>query len=434
MIPTSTDSELLPSAIELYLRTHRDPELSGAEQRTAQRLAGHLAVSGFDVTDGVGGHGVVGVLRNGPGPVVALRTELDALPVREQTDLPYASTATAIGASGREVPVAHACGHDLHLAAVASAARTLARDARSWQGTLMVIGQPAEETLTGAAAMLADGLYERFERPDVVLAQHAAPLPSGMVAHAIGVPVNAAAATVRVIVHGRGGHAATPHLAVDPVLIAASIVVRLQAVVSREIAPGDPATVTAGALHAGETGNVIPDQARIELSVRALSESSLDRALHAVRRIVEAECAASDAREPQITVTGRVPPNRADDAVGAAVREAHRTALGTERVAHWPPSLAADDFALLGPAGAHLHGHAGVRTAYWMLGVVGRAQWTAAPGATAAEKLAALPANHAPDFRPDPRSALPAGISALTIAAHAVLHAAASRRAGDSHG
>jgi len=408
----------VPAAVELYIRTHRDPELSGFEQRTAARLAERLTATGLEVTGGVGGHGVIALLRNGPGPTAMLRTELDALAVREQTGLPYASSATHADTAA---PVMHACGHDLHLACVAGAAEVLAGRRDLWQGTLMVVGQPAEETLEGAAAMLADGLYQRFGPPAAVLAQHAAPLPAGMVAHAAG-PVTAASATLRVVVPGRGGHASSPHLTVDPVVAAAAIVLRLQTVVAREISPADQAAVTVGAIHAGSTANVIPDQAVLDITLRALSETTLERALSSVRRIVAAECAASGApQDPEITLVARSPANQPDPALAEAVRRHHRAAFGPERVSVWPASLATEDFALLGRQGSYLHGHSGIRTAYWMLGVVGPAQWAAAPGVSAAEKLAALPPNHAPDFRPDPRISIPTGISALTVAFLAAL-------------
>lgn len=403
----------VPAAVELYIRSHRDPELSGAEERTAARFADRLTATGLEVTRGVGGHGVVAALRNGPGSAVMLRAELDALPVREQTGLPYASTATARDSAGREVPVMHACGHDLHLACAAGAADVLARRRDHWSGTLIVVGQPAEETLSGAESMLRDGLYERFETPAAVLAQHAAPLPAGMVAYAHG-PVTAASATLHVVVHGKGGHAAAPHMAVDPVVTAAAIVLRLQTIVARETSPADQAAVTVGAIHAGQSANIIPDQAALDITIRALAQSTLERALASAHRVIAAECdAAGGGRPPDISLVSKSPANIDDRLLAAAVRNSHQTALGVERVTHWPASLAAEDFSLLGPAGAHLHGGGAIRTAYWMLGVVGPAQWSAAPGESAAEKLAALPPNHAPDFRPDPRLSVPAGITAL---------------------
>jgi amidohydrolase len=413
---------VVPAAVELYIRVHQDPELSGDEERTAARFAETLAASGLEVTRGVGGHGVVGILRNGPGPAVMLRAELDALPVREETGLPYASAATgqAAGADGDGRPgvaVMHACGHDLHLACAAGASALLAAQPDRWHGTLVVIGQPAEETLQGAEAMLGDGLYDLTGPPDVVLAQHTAPLPAGMLAHPVG-PATAASVSIRVVLHGRGGHASSPHLAVDPVVIASALVLRLQTIVSRETAPGDPVAVTVGSLHAGSTPNTVPEQAVLELTVRALAPATLERALAAVRRITAAECAAAGSpREPEISILSRSPAGLSDQATAETVQAGHRALFGPQRVTAWPPSLATEDFPLFGPAGLPLHGHDGIRTAYWMLGVVGRRQWDEAAGTSAAQKLAALPSNHSPRFRPDPRTAVPAGISALASAA-----------------
>lgn len=404
---------LLRPLTTLYLDLHRHPELSGEEERTAARFAGWLESAGYETARGIGGHGVAGVLRRGEGPTVMLRAELDALPVRETTGLPYAS----------EGPAAHACGHDLHLAAAAGTASLLAgAPAGAWRGTLVVVGQPAEETLEGARAMLADGLYERVGRPDTVLAQHAAPLPAGMVAHGYG-PMTAGSVTFRVVVHGRGGHAGAPHLTVDPVVTAAHLVTRLQTVVSREAAPSEQVAVTVGSLRAGERANVVPDRAELGITVRAAGEAALARAAEAVERIVRAECAASGCpREPEIVREGSSPVTHPDPATTAAVRAAHAERLGAERVAMWPPSLATEDFGLFGDAGRAVHGARGVRLAYWMLGVIGPAAWAAAPGEGAAGKLAGLPANHAPDFAPDVRTALPAGVDALTAAALACLN------------
>ncbi|MFC4031051.1 amidohydrolase [Streptomyces polygonati] len=409
-------ADALGPAAELYLDLHRHPELSGHERRTAARLAERLAAHGYDVTRGVGGHGVVGVLRNGPGPVVLLRAELDALPLREDTGLPYASTVT-----GAE-PAAHACGHDAHLACAAGAAALLAGGAARWRGTLVVVGQPAEETLSGAAAMLADGLYQRFPVPDVVLAQHTAPLPAGMVAHAEG-PLLAGSVTLEVVLHGRGGHASAPQFAVDPVVTAAATVLRLQTIVSRETGPGEPLVLTVGKLHAGGAGNVIPDRAVLEITLRAFAPDTLDRALAAVHRIVRAESAASGAdRAPDIRELSRSGVTISDPAPAAAVRRAHEEAFGAARVARWQPSTATEDFPLLGPAGIALHGVPGIGAAYWMLGAIGPEQWAAA-GATAAERLAAVPGNHSSRFRPHVRLTLETGIRALAVAARACLAA-----------
>ncbi|GHJ47288.1 peptidase [Catellatospora sp. TT07R-123] len=409
----AVDADLSDAAVRLYRELHAHPELSGAEQQTAERFAAALRSAGHDVTTGVGGHGVVGVLANGPGPTVLLRAELDALPVAEQTGLPYASTATGRTPDGRDVPVMHACGHDLHLAAAAGAAATLTRRRDSWQGTLLVIGQPAEETLHGAAAMLADGLHERFGRPDAVLAQHAAVLPAGMVAHGAG-PITAGGVTLEITITGRGGHVATPHLCVDPVVIAATAVVQLQAIVSRQTGPADPVSLSVGTIHGGSHAGVIADQVTLGVTLRALSEPTLRHLLDSTVRTVRACCDAGGCPEPPlIREASRSPVNRNDPTLAARVRAAHEAALGAERVAWWPPSLATEDFPLLGDGC--------IPTVYWMLGTVGPSRWRATPGGSAAEKMAALPTNHSAAFAPYDRLAVPGGIHALTTAALAVL-------------
>ncbi|MFK0099317.1 amidohydrolase [Streptomyces sp. NPDC091040] len=399
--PALTQETIRP-ALTLYLDVHRHPETSGEEARTAALFADRLTAAGLDVTRGIGGHGVVGVLRNGDGPRVYLRTELDALPLRELTGLPYASTG----------PAMHACGHDLHLAAATGAADLLARTTDHWRGTLVVVGQPAEETLTGARAMLADGLYERFGRPDAFLAQHAAPLPAGLIAHGgPHAPVAAASAALTVVVHGRGGHAATPQLAVDPVVTAAAVIGRLQTVVAREAAPAEQLTLTVGTVHAGTAVNIIPDTAELGIGLRALTDDTLDRALAAVDRIVRAECAASACpRDPDLTVLSRSPALHGDPAATDAVRAAHTALYGPARVTVWPPSLAAEDFALYGDAGRDLHGETGIPLVYWMLGTTSPREWAATNGT-------AIPPNHSPHFAPAIRTALPAAITALTAAA-----------------
>ncbi|MFF2850663.1 amidohydrolase [Streptomyces sp. NPDC058001] len=394
--------EVLRPAVALYVDLHHHPELSGEERRTAGALAKWLGDAGYEVTGSVGGHGVVGVLRNGEGPRVMIRTELDALPLTERTGLPYAS----------EGPVAHACGHDLHMAAAMGAASLLARTRDRWSGTVVVVCQPAEETLTGARAMLADGLYERFGRPDVVMAQHAVPLPAGMIAHGYG-PMLAGSAGFEITVHGRGGHAGTPHLAVDPVLAASAAVVRLQGAVSRECAPGEHVTLNVGAFHAGTAGNLIPDRADLSVTVRALSESTLDRMTEAVRRIVRAECAASGCpRDPELRTVARSPVTHPDPETTGRVRAAHESLYGPHRISLWPPSFATEDYPLYGDAGTAIHGQSGIPLAYWMLGTISPKTWSETPG-TPAEKLTAFPPNHSPEFAPDVKTTLPTGIGAL---------------------
>ncbi|WP_405638468.1 amidohydrolase [Streptomyces sp. NBC_01178] len=401
---------VLRSALELYLDLHAHPELSGHEHRTAGRLAARLTALGCTVTRSVGGgHGVVGVLDNGPGPVVLLRTELDALPVTEATGLAYASTAPG---------VMHACGHDLHIAALTGAVALLAASRDAWRGTLLVVGQPEEETLNGARSLLEEGrLYERFGVPDAVLAQHAAPLPAGTLAHAPagGPPLMAGSVAVEAVLHGRGGHAATPHLNVDPVLMAAATVLRLRTAAAEATAPAEQAVLTVGSVRAGERGNVTPDRAELSLTVRAFTEGALDRLTAAAERVVRAEAAASGApRAPGFTVTARSPALVPDPELTARVRGAHEQLLGPGRVLDLSGSPATEDFPHFAAGG--------VPVAYWMLGTTGAGPWrTARAGGDP------VPPNHAPGFAPDVRAALPVGIGALAAAARQVL---ASRPAG----
>ncbi|MGW5558069.1 amidohydrolase [Micromonospora sp. NPDC003944] len=411
--PQSDRSEVLRGAAALYLDLHAHPELSGAEARTAGMFADRLRRAGYRVSTDLGGHGVVGVLRNGVGPTV-LRAELDALPVREETGLPYASGEVAAGPAGREVPVMHACGHDLHLACLAGAADVLAAERERWSGTVAIVGQPAEETLQGARAMLAAGLYDLTGRPDVVLAQHSAPFPAGMLAFGTG-PVMAGSVSLEITVHGRGGHAATPQLAINPVVIAAAVVLRLQTVVAREVDPAEQAVLTVGSLRAGETGNVIPADAVIGLTIRAFAAATLDRVVTAVTRIVEAECSASGVdRQPDIRTVSSSPVNLPDADATAVVRAAHQAAFGASRIASWPRAMATEDFPLFGDAGSGVHGRSGIPTVYWMLGVASPRQWSTAA-------TVPVPANHSPAFAPHVPLALPTGISAMTHAALAHL-------------
>lgn len=273
----------VPALEDLYRDLHRHPELSGQEHRTAARLAERLTEAGYETVDGIGGTGVVGMLRNGDGPTVLLRGDMDALPVAEETGLPYAS-----GTPG----VMHACGHDLHVTWLTGAADALAAGRDTWNGTLLVVGQPAEETGEGAAAMVNDGLYERFPRPDVLLAQHAAPGPAGLYAHSPGL-IMSASTDVDIVVHGVGGHGSRPEATVDPVVTAAYIVTRLQTVVSREIAARESAVLTVGRIEAGTRHNIIPSEAHIALNLRTQSAEVRERMLAAIRRIVAGECAAA---------------------------------------------------------------------------------------------------------------------------------------------
>lgn len=276
----------VPALEDLYRDLHRHPELSFEEHRTAARLAERLKAAGFDTAEGIAGTGVAGLLRNGDGPTVLLRADMDALPVEELTGLPYAS---------RTPGVMHACGHDLHVTWLAGAAKALADGRDAWSGTLLLVGQPAEEAGGGAAAMVADGLYDRFPRPDVLLGQHVTPGPAGLYAHVPGL-IMSATTDVEIVVHGRGGHGSRPETTVDPVVTAAYIVTRLQTVVSREIRPSDPVVLTVGRIEAGTAANIIPATARISLNLRTQSEAVRHRMLAAIRRIAEGSAMRRAAR------------------------------------------------------------------------------------------------------------------------------------------
>jgi len=286
--------------LELYKHLHTHPELSFQEEKTSARVAEALRSAGYEVTTGVGRYGVVGVLRNKSGPTVLIRTDMDALPVKEQTGLPYASTVTARDPQGNEVPVMHACGHDMNMTCVLGAASVLAQMKDQWHGTLIVIGQPAEERGGGARAMLADGLFTRFPRPDFCLALHDdAELPTGAIGYTPGYAL-ANVDSVDITIHGVGGHGAYPHKTKDPVVLAAQIVLALQTIVSREVPPGEPAVVTVGSIHGGSKHNIIPDEVRLQLTVRSYTDEVRQQTIEAIKRIVRGQALAAGIPEDHL--------------------------------------------------------------------------------------------------------------------------------------
>ncbi|XBB67988.1 amidohydrolase [Nocardioides sp. WV_118_6] len=399
--------------IAIYEDLHRHPELGGQEHRTAGIVADHLRTLGYDVTTGVGGTGVVATLERGAGPTVLLRADMDGLPVREDTGLPYASTATATTADGKEHPVMHACGHDVHVTCLLGAAARLVED-REWQGRVLLVFQPDEETGNGARAMVADGLYERFGKPDVVLGQHVAPLPVGVLGVTAG-PAFAASDSLRVVLHGSGGHGSRPEATVDPVVLGAATVLRLQTVVAREIAGSDMAVVTVGSFHAGTAPNIIPDEAVLQLSIRTTDEHVRSRVLAAVERIVRGEAAAAGApREPEVvTIDGT--PTVVNDA-GACTRvTAAFQAAGGHLVVDPGTVTGSEDVGILAD-------EAGVPCAYWLLGGADPALFA---GATTVEELkrvvGELPSNHSPRFAPLAAPTLESGVAALVTAARSFL-------------
>src|ERR1700731_555848 len=296
---------LLPDLADLYKDVHSHPELSMQETRTAGLAADHLRAAGFEVTAGVGKTGVVGLLRNGEGPTVMLRADMDALPVEDATGLPYASKITTKDHDGHTVPVAHMCGHDMHVTWLVGATKLLAEAKTTWRGTLMAVFQPGEETAQGAQAMIDDNLFKRFPKPDVVLGQHVMSLPSGHLDWRTGV-VTSSADSLQIRMFGRGAHGSMPEASIDPVVMAASTVIRLQTIVSREVSPTDSPVLTIGVLQAGTKENVISDEAIIKLNVRTFDEGVRKHVLAAIERIVNAEAAASGAPKlPEITPLDR---------------------------------------------------------------------------------------------------------------------------------
>jgi amidohydrolase len=399
-----------PGQEAFYQDLHRHPELSHQEHHTAKRVGDRLHGDGFTVTCGIGGTGVVGVLANGSGPAVLLRCELDALPVREETGAPYASTATATDASGHQVPVDHACGHDLHMACMTGMAKLMADHRDRWNGTLITLFQPAEETGEGAQDMVDDGLFKRIPVPDVALAQHLLSGMAGTVRTRSG-PFMSAADSIKVTVYGRGGHGADPQNTVDPVVLAAMIIIRLQTVVSREVAPGDIAVVTVGSCQAGTRSNVIPDFAVLELNMRSYSGVTRQRMLDAIHRIVRAECQASGSpKDPEFETTLSFPVTDNDPAVTGRVAKAFAAHFG-DKADEIPRQTVSEDFSKIPDS-------VGVPYTYWGLGYTDRDTYLAA------EKdghLDDLTSNHSPKFLPPMQPCLRTGTEALLAAALAWL-------------
>ncbi|OJW25644.1 MAG: amidohydrolase [Rhodospirillales bacterium 69-11] len=408
LLPLAPDDALLAQLERVYQDLHANPELSMQEVRTAGIAADWLRRDGFEVITGVGRTGVVGVLRNGDGPVVLLRADMDALPLVESTGLPYASRAIGTDRFGQATGIAHACGHDMHVAWLMGACRVFAENARHWTGTLVAVFQPGEETAQGADAMIADGLTARIPKPDIVLAQHVIPAPAGAIAWRSGAAM-AIGDSWEVKLFGRGAHGSQPQKSIDPVLMAASAVMRLQGVVSRETAMTDGAVLTVGTLRAGTNENVIPDEALLRLNVRTFKQEVRTRVLAAIRRILEAEAAASGApKPPEFSVLSAFQPVINDPAETGRIVAAFERRFGADRVQELPqPTAASEDFSAFGPA-------FGAPSVYWFVGGTDAAQFAAAAQAGTVD---ALPSNHAPDFAPVVDPTLRAGIEAMLTAA-----------------
>jgi amidohydrolase len=387
---------------DLYRDVHAHPELPHQERRTAGVVAARLREDGCEVHEGVGGTGVVGVLRNGPGQTVLLRADMDALPVREETGLPYAS----VEVSPEGVPLMHACGHDVHVASLLGTVALMAASPHRWAGTLAAVFQPAEESADGARGMVDDGLARLVGTVDVAMAQHVLPMPAGVVGTRVG-PVLSAADSMRITVHGRGAHGSMPQASVDPVVLAATIVVRLQTVVAREVAPGDTAVLTVGSIRAGTKSNVIPDSAELLLNVRTYDETTRAAVLEAIERIVRAECVASRSpREPEFELFDRYPLTDNDAAVTARVAQAFAGHFG-DRAVPLPQQSASEDFSDIPRA-------LGAPYTYWGIGGTDPDLYRAAE--VAGRVAQDVPVNHSSGFAPVIEPTLATGTEALVVA------------------
>lgn len=389
----------------LFKHFHQNPELSHREFETAKRLAAEIGALGYDVTEGVGGTGVVAVMENGEGPTVMIRADMDGLPVKEDTDLSYISTATQEDIDGKVKPVMHACGHDTHITSLVGTARQMAARKDLWSGTLVLIGQPAEERISGAREMLNDGLYKRFPKPDYALAFHvSASQPTGTVEVPLGIRASSSD-SVDIVVHGVGAHGASPHKGVDPVLVASQIVVTLQSVVSRTIAPQEAGVITVGAIHGGTKHNIISDRVDMQLTVRSNDPDVRTKLLDAIDRVAEGVAVSLGVPEnkmPEVirSKTETTPPTINDEATARRVRGAITAALG-EDILHEKPreGMGAEDFAYF------VTPESGVKGVYFNV------------GGTPAKDVEDAPSHHSPFFKIEPEPSIKLATEAMVLAA-----------------
>jgi hippurate hydrolase len=406
--------DLGPSLLDLYRRLHAAPELSLQEEMTSRLVAAELESSGFSVTREVGGKGVVGVLENGNGPTVMLRADLDALPMEEQTGLPYASKARAILPGKGEVGVMHACGHDIHMTVLAGAARLLSSLKDRWKGTLMMIGQPAEEIGAGAAAMIDDGLFTRFPRPDCALALHVSP---SLAAGAVGVREGlfwAGCASLELLIRGVGGHGSQPHDTKDPIVMAAETILLLQTIVSREVDPLEPAVLSIGSIHGGTKGNIIPEEVLLQLNYRYFTTETDRRIRLAIGRIARGVALAAgvpEDRMPLISEKYTGAPVENDPALTRRLASAFSAILGRDKVIPVQRFTYSDDFSLFGRVQPR------IPLCYFLLG--------AAAGEKKRREDATSPGIHNPRFAPIAGPTIDTGVKAMTAAALEALLGAA---------
>ena len=389
-----------PFLFDLYKDLHTRPELSFRETETAARLASELRKAGLEVTEGIGKTGVVALLRNGDGPVIMVRTDMDALPVTEATELPYASKVTTKDEDGSSVGVMHACGHDVHMASLVGTARLLAELRSTWRGTVMFVCQPAEERVGGAEAMLKDGLFERFEKPKYALALHCdATLEAGRVGFTPGY-ILANVDSVDITVRGRGGHGSQPNNTIDPVTIACRLVLDLQTIISREKSPTEPGVITVGSIHGGTKHNIIPDEVKLQITVRSYSDETRRLLLESIENKALAASASARAPRPTITVSDSTPSTYNDPQLTERVAEVARKLLGAERVLRPEPRMGGEDFSQ--------YGRAGVPICMFWLGTI------PASRIEASQKGTPLPSLHSSRFQPDPEPALKTGVRTMT--------------------
>ncbi len=401
----------------LYRDLHEHPELSGYEEHTAAKVAERLVGAGYEVHRHLGGHGVLGILRNGDGPTVALRADMDALPIREETGFPFASTVEFTTDSGETVPVMHACGHDLHTSALVGAALALAESQGAWSGTVVVIGQPAEETMEGAAGMLADGIFTEFVRPDVVIGQHCTPTRVGMLHHRSG-PVYSACKNFRIRLHGKGGHGAAPHWAIDPVLLAARVIVDLHSIPSRDIAPDQMAVVTVGSVHGGTRPNVIPEFVVLELTARAHADDVMDVIEAAIRRIAEgASRAAGSPRPAEVELIESTFATVNDETVSNRLEDMHAALFPAEDIVPFPVvNSGSEDFAFYGTPGPGRYDGDPIPTAMWFFGTTNPDRWEDTAGSLI-ERIGQVPVQHTPFYAPDVEPTLDRATKAMIAGA-----------------
>ncbi|KAJ5474710.1 Amidohydrolase [Penicillium sp. IBT 31633x] len=404
-----TDAAVVLAPYEdLYKHFHAHPELSLQEKATSETIASHLSKLGvYEIHTNIGGYGLAGVLKNGIGKTILLRADMDALPVKELTGLPYASSVTMLDADGIEKPAMHACGHDMHITCLLAAAEVLARTQHAWSGNLIVLFQPNEERGGGAQAMVDDGLYSKIPMPDHVFGQHVMRMRAGSVGSRPGT-IMAAADSLKITLYGRGGHGSMPHQTVDPVLLAAHVVVRLQDIVSREVDPSDLAVLTVGSLQAGQTENIIADRAEIGVDFRTVKLETRQKILSAIHRIVEAECIASGSPKPPLfTPTRRFPPTFNDQNVALELAASFGDHF-KEFDADTPRTNVSEDFSILGTS-------QGLPCSFWFIGGIDPELWDKAErGETPKEEIAG---NHSALFAPAIQPTLKTGVDALCIAA-----------------